>query len=88
MLLPASQRIDNEVFKQIFLDHWGDFKVKNPVYNNDHYEEVVQKMLGCGKEEGGYSEYICLKCGKELRRVAFSCKSCFCLSCVKVYVDE
>lgn len=88
MFLPPSQRTDSEVFKQIFLDHWGDFKVKHPVYNKDYYEEVVQKMLGCGKEEGGYSEYICLKCGKELRRVAFSCKSCFCLSCVKVYADN
>ncbi len=45
-------------------------------------------MLGCGKEEGGYSEYVCMKCGRDLRRVAFTCKSCFCLSCSKGYTDE
>lgn len=45
-------------------------------------------MLRCGKEEGGYSEYICIGCGKDLRRVAFTCKSCFCLSCAKGYTDD
>ena len=45
-------------------------------------------MLGCGKESGGYSEYICMNCGRDIRRVAFSCKSCFCLSCSKKYVDD
>lgn len=83
-----SRRIDNEVFRQIFSDHWEGFKVKNPSYNVAQYEEVVEKMLGCGKEAGGYSEYRCFNCGLDLRRVAFTCKSCFCLSCVKVYVDD
>ncbi len=27
-------------------------------------------------------------CGKDYRRVAFTCKSCFCLSCAKIYTDN
>ena len=44
-------------------------------------------MLDCGKEEGGYVEYFCTYC-KTSRRIAFTCKSCFCLSCGKVYTDD
>ncbi len=29
-----------------------------------------------------------MDCGKDLRRIAFSCKSGFCLSCSKKYVDD
>lgn len=45
-------------------------------------------MLGCGNESGGYSEHICMNCGRDVRRVPFSCKSCFSLSCAKRYVDD
>ena len=45
-------------------------------------------MLGCGRDEGGYSEYRCTVCGKGMRRIAFTCKSCFCLSCCKGYTDD
>ena len=45
-------------------------------------------MLGCGREAGGYTEYRCEHCGLDVRRVAFTCKSCFCLSCAKVYTDD
>lgn len=83
-----TQRIDKETFREIILNHWEGFKEKYPDYNKGQYEGVVQKMLGCGKEEGGYSEYICLKCGQEYRRVSFTCKSSFCLSCAKLYVDD
>ncbi len=31
---------------------------------------------------------ICMNCGRDIRRVAFICKSCFCLSCSKKYVDD
>jgi len=81
-------RYDKEVFRCIFLDHWGGFKAKHPAYDNSQYEEIIQKMLGCGKEEGGYVEYICMNCGRDRRRICFTCKSSFCLSCVKVYVDD
>jgi len=45
-------------------------------------------MFGCGKESNGYSEHICMDCGQDIRRIAFSCKSGFCLSCSKKYVDD
>lgn len=48
----------------------------------------MQKMMGCGKEEGEYSEYLCTLCGKDLRRIVFTCKSCFCLSCSKGCTDD
>lgn len=79
---------DKAIFQDIFNDHWKGFKAKYTRYDNKQYEEPVQKMLGCGKESGGYSEYICMKCGRDLRRVTFSCKSYFCLSCAKKYVDD
>jgi len=78
---------DKVKFKQIFLDHWEDFKQKNPSYNDERYEESVQKMLGCGDEGNGYTEYQCTYCGLDTRRIAFTCKSGFCLSCGKVYSD-
>lgn len=82
------QAIDRDTFRQIFEDHWDEFKSRHPLYDTGYYNEVVQKMLGCGREEGGYSEYLCMKCGQDLRRIAFTCKSCFCLSCSKVYTDD
>ncbi len=45
-------------------------------------------MLDCGKKSGGYAEYRCAHCGVDSFWVGFSCKSCFCLSCSKLYVDE
>ena len=84
----SSQSQDKEVFRKIFTDHWVSFCGQHPGYAEDQYEEPVEKMLRCGKESGGYSEYICMYCGRDLRKVCFSCKSCFCLSCAKGYVDE
>ncbi len=79
---------NKETFKTIFNEHWEGFKEKHPRYNIDQYEESVQKMLGCGEEFNGYSEHICMHCGRDKRRIPFSCKSCFCLSCTKEYVDD
>jgi len=84
----ASHNNDQNVFKTIFIDHWDSFKQKRPSYDTPQYKLPVQKMLDCGKESGGYSEYRCPHCGGDSFRVGFSCKSCFCLSCSKVYVDE
>lgn len=82
------QGIDRDTFRRIFEDHWEEFKVRHSSYATPYYEDVVQKMLGCGREDGGYIEFRCPRCGKDSRRVAFTCKSCFCLSCGKVYTDE
>jgi hypothetical protein len=71
-----------DTFKQIFLDGWESFKAKYPRYESA--DEVVQKMLGCGKYENGYAVYKCPECMRE-KIVPFSCKSSFCLSCAKTY---
>lgn len=76
-MLPEIQQIDNETFRQIFIENWEDFKERHPSYNTAQYEDVIQKMLRCGKEEWGYSEYICMRCGQDVRRISFSCKSSF-----------
>lgn len=88
MGITHTQKIDKETFRMIFIEYWERFKEKYISYGTEYYEEVIQKMLRCGKEMGGYTEYICFNCGKDSRRICFSCKSSFCLSCAKKYVDE
>jgi hypothetical protein len=78
---------DKKSFKDIFRNHWEKFKQKYSGYNDAHYDQTVQKMLGCGDESNGYTEYRCITCGLDVRRIAFTCKSTFCLSCGKVYSD-
>jgi len=77
-----------DIFRRIFVENWERFKAIHCRFNTDYINEVVGKMLNCGKEEGGYCEYICFGCGQDVRRVAFTCKSSFCLSCSKVYTDN
>ena len=79
--------IDKKMFKKIFEDNWEEFKRKYPKYGNNYYDEVIKKMLLCGEEESGYAIYRCYGCGEE-KTVCFSCKSCFCLSCSRVYVEN
>jgi DUF1680 family protein len=81
------QRVDKDTFKQIVRDHWEPFQQHQPRYQDRHVQAVIDKMLGCGTLEAGYTTYLCPHCLEE-KRVAFSCKSSFCLSCCKVYVDE
>jgi len=88
MKLTDDEKKDKNVFKQIITENWERFKKKYPSYNKPYYEETIQKTLLCGTEQGGYTEYRCVDCGQGVRRVPFTCKSCFCLSCAKVYTDE
>ena len=84
----AHDRFDKEAFKQIFRDHWNDFKAAHPRYDTPSYDGIIDKMLKCGDpEKMGFAQYRCLSCG-EARKIAFSCKSCFCLSCAKGYADH
>ncbi len=79
--------IDKNTFKRIFDDHWEAFKQVHPRFDNPDYNETIDKMLGCGDpDKMGFVQYRCCSCG-EVRRIAFTCKSCFCLSCAKVYTD-
>jgi hypothetical protein len=77
------------VFKQIFAEHWDEFKRVHHRYDAPYYDALVHKMLGCGDpEKVGDIAYRCLQCGKGTHRVAMSCKSSLCLRCAKVYVDN
>ncbi|WP_394699561.1 transposase zinc-binding domain-containing protein [uncultured Desulfobacter sp.] len=80
--------LDADVFKTIFDDHWEYFKKVHRRYDHEQYEAPVQKMLGCRDASNGYSEYICMHCGQDRRKIPFSCKSCFCLSWLKRYFDS
>ena len=80
--------VDTDTFKQIFRDHWDTFKVRYPRFDTPDYDVAVQKMLDCGDPEMmGYAQYRCLYCG-EKRRIAFTCKSCFCLSCAQPRMSQ
>lgn len=80
--------IDKATFKQIFVDHWDPFKVRYPRFDTPYYDSVVHKMLDCGDpHKMGFVQYRCLNCG-QTRRIAFTCKSCFCLSCAQPHTDQ
>ena len=81
------QRVDKATFKQIFRDHWETFQQRYPRYQQAEVCDVVAKMRGCGDPASGYITYLCEHCLEE-KRIAFSCKCCFCLSCCKVYIDQ
>ncbi|MBI5148342.1 transposase [Candidatus Pacearchaeota archaeon] len=78
---------NKNVFKQIFNEYWSEFQSMNSEYQTEYYDSVIKKMLGCGDSENGFMVYRCLFCG-EVKRIPFSCKSSFCLSCAKIYRDE
>lgn len=80
--------VDRKKLKEIFKKFWEPFKKKFPRYQDARYDEAVKKMLGCGDPENGFSTYICSRCGGEEKKVPFSYKSSFCLSCAKVYIDN
>ena len=80
--------IDKYTFKQIFYDHWDTFKQIHPRFDCPDYTDTIQKMLDCGDpDKMGFVQYRCCQCG-EVRRIAFTCKSCFCLSCAKGYTER
>ena len=79
---------DKNKFKEIFRTHWDLFKDSFSRYRAAIYDEAVHKMLGCGDPKNGYATYVCSCGGGDRKKVPFSCKSCFCLSCAKVYTDQ
>ena len=84
----AQDRFDKESFKQIFRDHWNEFPAAHPRDDTPYDDRVIAKMLKCGAPATmGFAQYRCFNCG-EARKVAFSCTSCLCLSCAKVYADH
>lgn len=75
------------ILKQIFQDHWGGFIEKYSCRIRPVVFREVKKMLGCGSLENGYIEYKCPECDST-KKVGFRCRSRFCTSCGKVYVDN
>jgi hypothetical protein len=63
------QRPTLETFKQIFREWFGEFLRQYPEYEDTR--KTVEKMLGCGDTENGYSAFMCPHCG-EKKVVPFS----------------
>ena len=83
-----SPSVDKNTFKQIFQNHWETFKATYPRFDTPDHDTAVQKMLDCGDpDKMGYVQYRCLHCG-ETRRIAFTCKSSFCLSCAQPRMSQ
>lgn len=82
-----SRYYNKDVFRQIFRDHWSEYQSMEAEYQSEYYKGMIKKMIGCGDIENGFISYRCVDCG-EVKRVGFSCKSSFCLSCAKIYTDK
>lgn len=94
-MLTLNEYVPNrrKIIKRIFQDHWEEFlrqyKCKVPRDMQSSVIEAVSKMLLCGTKEMGYAIYLCTNCCQHPERIVFfTCKSRFCTSCGKVYVDN
>ncbi len=74
------------IIQQIFKENWNDFLNHYGHRIRQVVKEDVIRMINCGDINKGHKVYSC-KCG-EKKKVAFTCKSRFCSSCGKVYVDN
>jgi hypothetical protein len=94
MLTPYGYLTDKtKIIKRIFQDHWDEFlrqhKDKIPEEMQSSVIDAVSKMLICGTKEMGYAMYLCTNCNQHPEKfVFFTCKSRFCTSCGKIYVDN
>jgi len=94
MLTPYGYVTDKtKIIKRIFQDHWDEFlrehKDKIPKEMQSSVIDAVNKMLICGTKEMGYAMYLCTNCDQHPEKfVFFTCKSRFCTSCGKIYVDN
>jgi hypothetical protein len=74
------------LIQEIFRENWDDFLQVYGHRVRQVVKEDVNRMINCGDISKGHRVYSC-KCG-ETKKVAFTCKSRFCSSCGKVYVDN
>lgn len=72
---------------KIFKDHWNGFIETYGHKIRKNVLKEVEKMLRCRDLNYGYIEFKCPTCD-EVKKVGFTCKSRFCTSCGKVYVDK
>src|SRR4030095_6814127 len=80
-------RVDKATCKQIFRDHWEAFQQRYPRYQQREGREVSDKMLGSRDPASVYITSLCAHCLEE-KRIAFSGKRSFYLSCCKVSIDQ
>ena len=73
--------------RKIFSDHWEEFLDRYGHRVRPVVIKEVKKTLGCGSFVNAYAEYQCERCG-EKKKVGFRCRSRFCGSCGKVYIDD
>jgi len=76
-----------QIFKQHFYVFFAIAGHVIPECVREQVLKVVTKMLECGDPEKGFTEYICGHCLERIK-VAFTCKSKFCVSCAKIYIDN
>jgi len=68
-------------FKDIIRKVWSKLKQTRPTFSTDYHQSVIDKVLNCGDPSNGYVEYRCQDCWHDTHKVAFSCKSKFCIYC-------
>ena len=74
--------------KQIFIDNWDNFIVRNPELNiRQGVFDEVEKIMNCGNPDYGYALYVCEHC-KKFVKVPFRCKSRFCNTCGVKYAQD
>ena len=74
--------------KQIFIDNWDNFIVRNPELNIRQVVcDEVEKIMNCGNPDYGYALYVCDHC-KTFVKVPFRCKSRFCNTCGVKYAQD
>lgn len=93
MLLSYYNRfVKTNPFIKILKNSWAKFKKTYTEYETDYFNTVIQKVINCKDPKLGYVEYRCMKCGNGFHKVAFSCKSRFCISCSRTssmdFIDE
>jgi hypothetical protein len=75
------------IIQRIFKENWHEFLKRYTSRVRPVVKEDVQRMMDCGDIRKGYKLHSCTSCDEE-KKVAFTCKSRFCSSCGKVYVDN
>lgn len=74
--------------KDIFMDHWNDYKIKFANRNRRPIiDKVIDKFLTCKSFKLGCSLYQCPTCHHE-KVVPHTCKTRFCSSCGNKYNED
>lgn len=72
---------------KILEDHWNSFVKLYGKNIRPNVEAEVDKVLRGKDTKYGYIDLKCKKCN-ETKKIGLTCKSIFCTSCGKIYVDN